>query len=104
MAQFDIHENVNENTNGQYPYLLEVQSDVFEDSSRSVYVPLVLSKALKRPDKTFNPEFNVSGIEVRMFPLDIASAPRAIVGASVANVKNESDTVVAALDLLFARF
>lgn len=104
MAQFDIFENANENTNEQYPYLLEVQSDIFEDSSRAVYVPLVLAKFLTKPDRTFNPKFSVSGIEVRMFPLDIASAPRTVVGPNVTSVKDESDKVVAALDLLFARF
>lgn len=104
MAQFDIYENVNANTNEHYPYLLEVQSDIFEDSSRAVYVPLVLAKSLKKPDNTFNPKFVVSAIEVRMFPLDIASAPRSQVGKSVTSVKNESDKVVAALDLLFARY
>lgn len=104
MAQFDIYENKNANTSEHYPYLLEVQSDIFEDSSRAVYVPLVHAKSLKKPDKTFNPKFSVSDSEVRMFPLDIASAPRAQVGTNIASVKNESDKVVAALDLLFARF
>jgi toxin CcdB len=104
MSQFDIHENANTNTNEHYPYLLEVQSDIFADSSRAVYVPLVLSKSLKKPDKTFNPKFVVSGHDVRMFPLDIASAPRTQVGKIMTNVKNESDKVVAALDLLFARY
>jgi len=104
VAQFDVYENANKNTNQHYPYLLEVQSDIFEDSNRAVYVPLVLAKTLKKPDKTFNPKFNVSGIDVRLFPLDIASASRNTVGSNVASVKNESDKVIAALDLLAARF
>jgi toxin CcdB len=104
VAQFHIYENANANTNEQYPFLLEVQSDIFEDSNRAVYVPLVLAKSLKKPDKTFNPKFSVSGHDVRLFPLDIASAPRTAVGATVASIKNESDRVVAALNLLFARF
>lgn len=104
MAQFDIYENANANTNEHYPYLLEVQSDIFEDSSRAVYVPLVLAKYLKKPDNTFNPKFVVSGSDVRMFPLDIASAPRTQVGKIMISVKKESDKVVAALDLLFARY
>jgi len=104
MAQFDIYENVNEKTNEHYPYLLEVQSNIFEGSSRAVFVPLVLAKSLKKPDSTFNPKFIVCGIAVRMFPLDIASAPRSGVGKVATNVKNDSDKVVAALDLLFARY
>ncbi len=84
--------------------MLEVQSDVFEDSNRAVYVPLVHSDNLKKPDKTLNAKFLVSGVTVRLFPLDIASAPRSGVGTKIANITTESDKVVAALDLLFARY
>lgn len=104
MAQFDIYENANANTSEHYPYLLEVQSDVFEDSSRAVYVPLVIAVSLKKPDNTLNPKFVVAGNDVRLFPLDIASAPRTQVGKIVMSLRSERDKVVAALDLLFARY
>ncbi len=104
MAQFDIYENANANTSEHYPYLLEVQSDVFEDSSRAVYVPLIVAASLKRPDNTLNPKFVVADNNVRMFPLDIASAPRTQVGKIVMSVRSESDKVVAALDLLLGGY
>lgn len=88
----------------QFPYLLEVQSDVFERSTRSIYIPLVFSESLSIPDDILNAEFSIEGKGVRLFPLDIASAPRAPYGSPVANLKRDSDRVVAALDLLFARF
>ena len=84
--------------------MLEVQSDVFEDSTRAVYVPLVNSDSLKKPDKTLNAKFLVAGTTVRLFPMDIASAPRSSIGSKVANIATESDKVIAALDLLFARY
>ena len=46
MSQFDIYENTNKQSSEQFPFLIEVRSDVFESSTRSVYVPLVLSNAL----------------------------------------------------------
>ena len=104
MAQFDVVENTSVSTKGQFPFLLEVQSDVFEDSTRAVYIPLVLSEALKKPDNVLNARFTVDGVQLRLFPLDIASAPRSVGGRCVGSVKAESDSVVAALDLLFARF
>ncbi len=104
MAQFDVYENPNRRSAKQFPLLLEVQSDVFEDSTRAVYVPLVNSDSLKNPDKTLNAKFVVAGSTVRLFPLDIASAPRISVGSKVANIAAKSDKVIAALDLLFARY
>lgn len=104
MAQFDVYRNTNRNTAKWFPFLVEVQSDVFEDSNRAVYVPLVHSADLKKPDKVLNAEFKMSGVEVRLFPLDIASAPRNSVGDKIGDISDESDKIVAALDLLFARF
>ena len=104
MAQFDVYENPSKRSAKQFPLLLEVQSDVFEDSTRAVYVPLVNAESLKNPDKTLNVKFLVAGSPVRLFPLDIASAPRSSVGSKVANLATESDKVIAALDLLFARY
>lgn len=104
MAQFDVYENADKTSVTQFPYLLEVQSNVFEDSNRAVYIPLIFADKLTKPDETLNAVFALSGAEVRMFPLDIASAPRSVVGSKVANLTSEGDKVVAALDLLFARY
>jgi len=104
MAQFDVYKNKSSSTAQLFPFLLEVQSNVFEDSTRAVFIPLVHSDHLKKPDKVLNARFSVLDIDVRLFPLDIASAPRNSVGPKVDNITKESNKVVAALDLLFARF
>lgn len=104
MAQYDVYKNANKRTSAHFPFLLEVQSDVFEGSTRAVYIPLINSCELKKPDKTLNAAIKIDDHEVRLFPLDIASARRDSVGAAVCNIRSESDAVVAALDLLFARF
>jgi len=104
MAQFDVFVNANSKTVKQFPYLLEVQSNVFEDANRAVYIPLVSARALKKPDEVLNAAFSIAGKSVRLFPLDISSAPRSAMGKLVGNVKDDSDSVVAAMDLLFARY
>ena len=88
----------------QFPYLLEVQSNLFEDANRAVYIPLVSERALKKPDEVFNAALTVAGNSVRLFPLDISSAPRSAMGKLVGNVQDDSDLVVAATDLLFAQY
>jgi hypothetical protein len=104
MAQFDVFVNANSNTAKQFPYLLEVQSNLFEDANRAVYIPLVSERTLKKPDDILNAVLNIAGQSVRLFPLDISSASRSATGKLVGNVKDDSDSVVAAMDLLFARY
>lgn len=104
MAQFDVFVNANSRTMKQFPYLLEVQSNLFEDANRAVYIPLVQGSTLKKPDDVLNAELTIAGKPVRLFPLDISSAPRSAAGKLVGNIQESSDTVVAAMDLLFARY
>ena len=104
MAQFDLFANANSKTVKQFPFLLEVQSNLFEDANRAVYIPLVSDRTLKKPDEVLNAAFTIAGCSVRLFPLDISSAPRSAMGKLVGNVQDESDSVVAAMDLLFARY
>lgn len=104
VAQFDIFENANKATVKRFPFLLEIQSDVFEESTRAVYVPLVDRNVLKKPDKVLNVSLNVLKRKVRLFPLDIASARRDSLGTYVCNVRDDGDSIIAALDLLFARY
>jgi len=104
MAQFDVFVNANSRTATQFPYLLEVQSNLFEDANRAVYIPLVSESTLKKPDDVLNAVITIAGKSVRLFPLDISSAPRSATGKLMGNVQADSDSVVAAMDLLFARY
>ena len=83
---------------------MEVQSNLFEDANRAVYIPLVSENTLKKPDDVLNAVFTIAGQSVRLFPLDISTAPRSAAGKLVGNVQDDNDLVVAAMDLLFARY
>lgn len=104
MAQYDVHLNASEHPSATYPYLLEVQSNLFVASSRVVIVPLVSESELSKPDSTLNPEFTIGNDSVFLLPLDISSADKLSLGESVASLAIDSDRIVAALDLLFARY
>ena len=104
MAQFDVHRNASKKSSADFPYLLEVQSDLFNESSRVVVVPLILASTLTNKDSTLNPEFDVEASGVALFPLDIASMNKNLLGDTIANVGADCDRIVAALDLLLARF
>ena len=47
MAQFDVFENPNEETNEAVPYLLDLQADLLDTLSTRVVVPLVAASAMR---------------------------------------------------------
>ena len=48
MAQFDVFENPNKETNQVVPYLLDVQADLLDTLSTRIVVPLVAASAMGR--------------------------------------------------------
>jgi len=104
MAQFDVYKNTSDISSREFPFLLEIQSDLFEDVNRAVMVPLVLVSTLTNLDPTLNPEFEIESKNVALFPLDISSIDKNQFRNPVSNIRAESDRVIAALDLLFARY
>lgn len=93
MAQFDVYKNASKLTNAEFPYLLEIQSNLFEDSSRVVVIPLVLASAVTDKDLTLNPEFEIKTEFFSLFPLDIASINKNLLGEKAASVRSDGDSV-----------
>ena len=86
MAQFDVHRNTGRQRE-TIPFVVVVQSSIYDDYRRRVVVPLV-RRALLGPlvDSTFNPTFTIEGIEVVLHPLEIVSIPVVQLGAHVGSL------------------
>lgn len=104
MAQFDVRLNPSRQTGQDIPYLVEVQSDALDMSRRRVVVPLVRQSALDRVDPTLNPAFDIRQEACVLMPLDIASVPVTALGDRIGSLEPDSDRIIAALDLLLARY
>ena len=104
MAQFDVRRNPSRRTARDIPYLVELQSNVLSPSRRRVVVPLVRAADIGARDRTLNPAFTIGGERFVLMPLDIAAVPEAVLGEVVGSLKDESDDIINALDLLFARY
>jgi toxin CcdB len=104
MAQFDVRRNPSRRTARDIPYLVEVQSNSLSHSRRRVVVPLVPAAALGARDRTLNPEFTIGGERLVLLPLDITAVPDVALGEVVNSLVDQSDAIVNALDLLFARY
>ena len=103
MAQFDVHRNPGRDRDG-IPYVVVLQSAVFDDYARRVVVPLV-----RRSDVDpiahirFNPSFVIEGISVVLHPLEVVSVPADRLGNPVASLASHGQQIIDALDELMSR-
>ena len=104
MAQFDVFENSNEETNQAVPYLLDVQADLLNALSTRVVVPLVAASAIGKAVKHLNPEFTIKNTTVFMSTAELAGIPVAAMGEKVGSLKAQGHEIIAALDFLFTGF
>ena len=103
MAQFDVHRNHGRNEDA-IPFVVIVQSAVFDDYKRRVVVPLVRKTILgKVSSPQFNPTFKLGTVAVVLHPLEIVSVPVEKLGEKVASLAEEGDAILGALDELLTR-
>jgi toxin CcdB len=102
MAQFDVHRNRTAARSG-IPYLVMVQSQRFDASARRVIAPLLLADKLQSTEPSLTPKFVIEGQDVVLNPLQLASVPTDQLGEKVCSLADDSDRIIAAIDLLISR-
>ena len=106
MAQFDVHRNLGKQREA-IPYVVIVQSSLFDSYRRRVVIPLVrrssLDNAAALVASSLNPAFTVEGIEVVLHPLEIVSVATDQLGEKVATLAQDGDRITGATDELLTR-
>ena len=106
MAQFDVHRNKGR-LRESIPYVVLVQSSLFDRYRRRMVVPLVRRSALpgqaSAAGSRLNPVFQVDGQEVVLHPLDMVSVAAEQRGECVASLADQGQGVSDALDVLLTR-
>jgi toxin CcdB len=103
MAQFDVHRNPGKNREA-IPFVVLVQSALFDDYKRRVVVPLVRKSTLtKISNARFNPTFKLQNIAVVLHPLEIVSVPIERLGEAIGSLASEGSRIMDALDELLTR-
>lgn len=105
MAQFDVHRNKGP-LRDSIPYVVVVQSSLFDRYRRRMVVPLVRQSALASQVETagsrMNPAFQIEGVEVVLHPLDRVSVALNQLGGPVASLAGSGLAISDALDELLA--
>lgn len=103
MAQFDVHRNIGKQGLA-IPYIVVVQSALFDGYRRRLVVPLV-----RRGDATalrasrLNPVFSIENTELVLHPLEMVSMALDQMGEKVASLQDRGAEITDALDEIFTR-
>lgn len=103
MAQFDVHRNTGKHLN-DIPYVVLVQSSIYDGYRRRVVVPLVRKTVIgKTANPRLNPSFKIEGIAVVLHPLEIVSVASEHLGEYVVSLEPDGQMIVDALDEILTR-
>ena len=104
MAQFAVHRNPGRHREN-IPFVVVVQSSLYNDYRRRVVVPLVDKSSIdKVTNPRLNPTFRIKGQSVVLHPLEIVSVANENLGDFVQSLEEEGDAIIAALDEMLTRW
>ena len=104
MARFDIYPNPISEDRGDFPYVLEIQSDLLYQFSERVCVPLVRSGQVPGLTERFNPGVPVNGETFQLHPLGIAVFFASELRSCVGSASTHALAIETALDMLLRRY
>jgi toxin CcdB len=104
MSQFDLHKNKGQ-LKDTIPYVVVVQSSLFDGYRRRVVVPLVRRSVLPAgiAGTRMNPSFKVRGVVLVLHPLDMVSVACDQLGECVGSLVEHGQEISDALDELLTR-
>ncbi|MEA3288624.1 MAG: CcdB family protein [Campylobacterota bacterium] len=101
MAQFDVYKNLNDTTNQQIPYLLDIQNDILRNLNTRVVVPLIKDIDII---KNLNPKFKIEGEYYIMSTSELATIPVGILEDKVTSLKEKRADIINAIDFMITGF
>ena len=99
--QGDVYHNPDD-PSGDMPFLLDVQADLLSELGTRVVVPLIRAEAFGRRAARLHPTFSVAEREVVMGTHLLAAVRRQILRDPAGSLRDERDTIIAAIDVLWS--
>jgi toxin CcdB len=100
VTQFDVYRNPAESAVEEFPYVLEVQSDLLAYLNVRVVVPLVHADVADPPLPGLNPRFWVEDRAVVMATTLIGGLPARTLREPITNLADHRHEIVGAIDML----
>ncbi|MGH8492465.1 MAG: CcdB family protein [Moraxellaceae bacterium] len=101
MPQFTAYKNSNAATKARFPFLLNVQSNLLDELETRVVIPLMPLTALKGKALTrLMPIVKIADADYVLLTPQLAGIARKELGATAADLSDQRDTIMAAMDFL----
>lgn len=104
MAQFDVYENADPESNAVIPFLLDVQHDLHKKLATRTVIPLVPFFSADMEIKKLCPRFKVMGQDVAMSTPEMAGYPVCDLGIKVMSLAENRTEILGAVDFLLSGF
>ncbi|MFC3853987.1 CcdB family protein [Salinispirillum marinum] len=103
MAQFFAYQNANPASQRQYPYLLDIQSDLLSELKTTVVIPLSPAHIAAPMRLTrLNPSFTLNGETLIAITQDIAGIERSQLRGQHYDLSAYRSEIIAAIDFVLA--
>jgi toxin CcdB len=105
MAQFAVYRNLNSETSERFPFLVDVQADLFEDLKTRVVIPLARAPELTNFPMTYlAPMVSFDGAGYLLLTPQLAGISQAELGPHAGSLANQERVIAGALDFLMRGF
>lgn len=102
MGRFDVYRNEGTQSGKRFPYFLAVQSELLENLSTTVVVPLGKPSMVSgRATQTLTPLLDVNGESLLMYTPELAAVHASGLRKRIGNLEPQRATILRALDFLF---
>lgn len=103
MGQFRAYNNPNPATRAQYPYLLDIQSDLLSELRTTVVIPMTPSKLAAPMSLTrLNPDIVIDGKKFTVMTQEIAGVDRNKLGDQAYDLSSYRSEIIAALNFVLS--
>jgi toxin CcdB len=100
MAQFDVYQNPNKQTQKAYPYILDIQHNLIEDISSRIVVPLGDANQFKNKEfKRLTPKVEFEGKYLLILIPQISSMHTSSLKNPIGTLVHLREEIISALDL-----
>jgi toxin CcdB len=104
MSQLDVYENIDEGSQAEIPFLLDIQHELHHTLRTRMIIPLVRTEAQKSRLDALCPRFIIEGQNVFASVPEMSAYPAKELGAKVRNLEAKRSEIFSAVDFLLNGF
>lgn len=99
MRQFDVYAKPGKSTRRDYPFIVDIQSDIISNLAARIVVPLRRKTGFKKEElQRLTPTIEYDKEELLLLVPQVASIPARVLKYPIGSLSHRRDEIVAALD------